>query len=449
MRRKIFRGVVVLAVLGVIFVFWAVWMSGVFHRPLPENLQTGGNEPAARAVATPGAWKEPQFASVIARGEYLARAGDCVACHTARGGEPYAGGLATPTPFGTLYSPNITPDRQYGIGDWSEQDFWRAMHDGIAPGNRLLYPVFPFTHFTKISRPDVDAIFAYLRSLPPAATPNHPNEMPFPYNQRSTLVFWRALFFRPGRFQPDPKQSAEWNRGAYLVEGLGHCGMCHSAYNALGAVDPNAQLAGGLIPVQNWYAPALNSSNELGLGAWTNDELAQYLKTGVSIRGATYGPMSDVVFHSLQYLSDPDLQAIAVYLRSQPERASPSNKQRLEVSPQLAAELVQQGKQIYVNHCAACHQLDGRGSGLQYPPLAGNPSIAMQPGTNAIRMVLLGGFQPGTKGNPRPYSMPPFGQLLDDHDVAAVVSYIRQAWGNNAPAVSPAVVTRFRQVPVE
>ncbi|MHB1588566.1 MAG: c-type cytochrome, partial [Metallibacterium scheffleri] len=233
MRRKIFRGVVVLAVLGLAFLGWAVWMSGILHRSAPESRQVASSVPSAAAVASQKAWAEPRFASVIARGEYLARAGDCVACHTMRGGAPYAGGLATPTPFGLLYSPNITPDKQYGIGNWTEDEFWRAMHDGIAPGNKLLYPVFPFTHFTKISRPDVDAIFAYLRSLPPAAQPNHPNEMPFPFNQRSTLVFWRALFFRAGEFKPDPKQSPEWNRGAYLVEGLGHCGMCHSSFNAL------------------------------------------------------------------------------------------------------------------------------------------------------------------------------------------------------------------------
>ncbi len=449
MRRKIFRGIVVLAVLGLAFVAWAVWMSGILHHGVPEQPATAGVAAPAAAVSAPGAWQEPQFASVIQRGKYLARAGDCVACHTARGGQPYAGGLATPTPFGTLYSPNITPDKQDGIGSWTEADFWRAMHDGIAPGNRLLYPVFPFTHFTRITRPDVDAIFAYLRSLPPVAKPDIHNQMPFPFNQRSTLVFWRALFFRPGEYKPDPKHSAEWNRGAYLVDGLGHCGMCHSAFNVLGATDQNAKLAGGLIPVQNWYAPALNSGSELGLGSWSTGELVQYLKTGVSLRGAAYGPMSDVVFHSLQHLSDGDLGAIATYLRSQSEKTSPSDRQRVEVSPELAAELVDQGRQIYVNHCAACHQLDGRGSGLQYPPLAGNPSIAMQPGTNAIRIVLLGGFQPGTKGNPRPYSMPPFAQLLNDHDVAAVVSYIRQAWGNKAPAVSPAVVGRFRQVPVD
>lgn len=449
MRRKIFRGIIVLAALGLVFIAWAVWMSGILHSTQAESQKAVSSEPAAQAVATQKAWSETQFSSVIERGKYLARAGDCVACHTQRGGQPYAGGLATPTPFGMLYSPNITPDKKYGIGDWTEEDFWRAMHDGIAPGNRLLYPVFPFTHFTKVSRSDVDAIFAYLRSLPPVAKPNHPNEMPFPFNQRSTLVFWRALFFRPGEYKQDPAKSAEWNRGAYLVEGLGHCGMCHSSFNALGATDKNAQLAGGLIPIQNWYAPALNSGAEVGLGEWSNDGLTQFLKTGVSDRGATYGPMSDVIINSLQYLSDADLQAISSYLRAQPNLKSPTDVQRVEVSPQLADDLVQQGHQIYVNHCAACHQLNGRGVGSQYPPLAGNPSIAMQPGTNAIRIVLLGGFQPGTTGNPRPYSMPPFAQLLNDHDVAAVVSYIRQAWGNHAPAVSPAVVTRFRQVPID
>lgn len=442
MHRKAFGGLLVLSALGLIFVVWAVWVSGVFH----SSTQKVATVTQAKVSVKPDS---RPIDPVIARGRYLARAGDCVACHTTPGGQTYAGGLAMDTPFGTIYTPNITPDRKHGIGSWTEEDFWRAMHNGISPGNKLLYPVFPFVSFSRVSRPDVDAIFAYLQSLPPVAQPNRPNKMTFPFNQRAMLVFWRALFFRPGEFKPVPGKSAEWNRGAYLVEGLGHCSMCHTSFNALGATIQDADFAGGLIPIQNWYAPALNASKEQGLGNWSEDDIVQFLKTGTSPRGAVYGPMADVVFHSLQYLDAADLKSIAMFLRAQPVLASPTDQPKFDVTEVYASGLFKRGRQIYNNDCAECHQKNGEGVGSTYPPLAGNPSIVAQPGINAIRMVLLGGFQPGTAANPRPYSMPSFSQTLNDEDVAAVVTYIRQAWGNKASAVSPVDVTPLRPVPAQ
>lgn len=441
MYRKIMRGMLGLIVLGLLFLIWAIWASGVFHPasegikpPRPGTPQTAEQQPASQD-------------SIIARGAYLARAGDCVACHTAPGGKPLAGGLAMETPYGTLFSPNITPDKQYGIGHWTEGDFWRAMHNGIAPGHKLLYPVFPYVNFTYVSRQDVDALFTYLRSIDPVAQPNKPNQMDFPFNYRASLVFWRALFFRPHRFTPHSDQSTEWNRGAYLVQGLGHCSMCHTSFNALGATTTSARFAGGLIPAEHWYAPALNASKELGLGSWRNADIVQLLKTGVSRHGAVYGPMAVVVEDSLQHLSDADLHAIAVYLRAQPIRRSPTDTLQAKVSPPLAAALFKEGHQLYTQHCAACHQVNGTGVGDTFPPLAHNASIAAQPGTNAIRMVLLGATQPKTEGNPNPATMPPFAQTLNDRDVAAVVTYIRQAWGNRAPAVAPKDVARLRSIP--
>ncbi|MEP7244344.1 MAG: cytochrome c, partial [Gammaproteobacteria bacterium] len=248
----------------------------------------------------------------IARGEYLARVGDCVACHTKHGGRPFAGGFAMPTPFGTLYSPNITPDRQYGIGDWSANDFYQMLHTGRSRNGALLYPAMPFPAYTKVTRADSDAIFAYLSSLTPIREPNRVNELRFPYNNRSLLMGWRALYFREGEYAPDPRHTKEWNRGAYLVAGLGHCATCHTAINALGGSSDDRAFAGGLIPMQNWYAPSLTLNKEAGLGEWSIEDISRLLKDGISSHGAVYGPMAEVVHNSLQYLTDADVRAMAV-----------------------------------------------------------------------------------------------------------------------------------------
>ncbi|MGI4812920.1 MAG: c-type cytochrome [Janthinobacterium lividum] len=387
-------------------------------------------------------------ADLIKRGEYLARAADCMACHTVRGGKFLAGGYALPTPFGTLFTPNLTPDDETGLGKWTSDDFYRAMHTGRAKDGSLLYPAFPFTSYTKMTRPDTDAIFAYLRSVPPVHQENRPNELRFPFNNRNLLIGWRTLFFREGEFQPDATKSAEWNRGAYLVEGPGHCAMCHTSINPLGGANSGAAFAGGLIPLQNWYAPSLTSDKEAGLGSWNTQDIVDLLKTGVSSRGAVFGPMAEVVHNSLQYLSDSDVRAMAVFLQTLPRKEAPEILQ-LETSEKFGQALLGQGKKVYADNCAKCHGIDGAGQPPAFPPLATNQSIQMPSAVNPIRMVLNGGYPPATKGNPEPHGMPPFAQALSNQEIAAVVTYVRQTWGNKGTAVSPQQVDNLRSAPLD
>jgi mono/diheme cytochrome c family protein len=381
---------------------------------------------------------------VLAKGEYLARAGDCVACHTEPTGKPFAGGRAMATPFGNLYVPNITPDDETGIGAWSADDFYRMMHTGVSRDGTLLYPAMPFASYTKVTREDCDAIFAYLLSVPPVKQKNRPHELRFPYNKRELLLGWRALYFREGEYRPDPKQSAQWNRGAYLVEGLGHCSMCHTAVNALGGSSESKAFEGGMIPNQNWYAPSLTSNREAGLGDWSLKDIGDLLQVGVSQRGTVYGPMAEVVYNSLQFMTDADTEAMAVFLKALPQRDA-------EPLPGSSARLVQPsvmetGRRLYGKQCAMCHGEEGRGRPPMYPPLAGNQSITMSSPVNSIRMVLNGGYPPGTRKNPRPHGMPPFAHLLDDAEVAAVVTYIRVAWNNTGTPVASAQVNELRKL---
>jgi mono/diheme cytochrome c family protein len=386
------------------------------------------------ASASPTDWAPT--AANIARGAYLARAGDCVACHTARGGAPYAGGRALATPFGTLYGPILTPDKATGIGNWSADDFWGALHNGRSRDGRYLYPAFPFPHYTKTTRADSDALYAYLRSLPATVQPNVAHAMQFPFNTQLALAGWRLLFFKPGVFVPAPAQGAPWNRGAYLVEGLGHCSACHSARNVFGASSPD--LAGGMIPVLNWYAPSLSSASV------SQAELVQLLHTGVSLRATVVGPMAEVVARSLQYLTLDDVNAMAVYLKALPPAEVAADPAPAPDQATMAA-----GLHLYDKHCAACHGTDGKGLMSAYPPLAGNRALTVAQPVNAVRVVLYGGFPPGTAGNPRPYGMPPFAHVLEDDEVAQVISYVRASWGNRAGAVTAAQVNRYRSVPLE
>ena len=391
----------------------------------------------------PGATPLDATTQVIKTGEYLARAGDCVACHTAPGGPEFAGGRAMATPFGNLYVPNITPDDETGIGQWTADEFYRMMHTGISRDGTLMYPAMPFASYTKVTRADSDAIYAYLMSVVPVKQRNRPHELRFPFNKRELLVGWRALYFKEGEYVPDPKQSAQWNRGAYLVEGLGHCSMCHTAINRLGGSSEAQAFEGGMIPNQNWYAPSLTSNREAGLGDWSIKDIADLLQVGVSNRGTVYGPMAEVVYNSLQYLSDEDVEAMAVYLKSLPQRDAeppPTSQARL-VDPGV----MELGRGIYAKQCAVCHGAEGKGLPPHFPPLAGNQSITMASPVNPIRMVLNGGYPPGTKKNPRPYGMPPYSHLLNDKEVAAVVTYIRVAWGNNGTPVTPAEANELRK----
>jgi mono/diheme cytochrome c family protein len=376
---------------------------------------------------------------LVARGAYLARAGNCAACHTDRGGAAYAGGKGIATPFGTVYAGNLTPDRATGIGRWDAADLWRALHHGRSRDGRLLYPAFPYPHYTLLTRQDSDALYAFLRSQAPVRQNNRAHDLRFPYNTQIALAVWRALFFAPGEFAPEPAKTAEWNRGAYLVRGLGHCQACHAPRNAFGATQEDRELSGGLIPLQNWYAPSLTSPAEAGMQDWSGDEVVRLLKHGTSRHGAALGPMAEVVYGSTQHLADEDLAAMASFLRDLPRQAGEP-----AATPRPAADVLAQGESIYKERCAECHGDRGEGGGTAYPPLAGHRTVTLGPSANLVKVILNGGFPPTTPGNPRPYGMPPFGQRLSDTEVAAVASFVRNAWGNSASAVTPLDVQRIR-----
>jgi mono/diheme cytochrome c family protein len=388
-------------------------------------------------------------AQQVARGKYLAQAGDCMACHTVRGGAAYAGGRAIQTPFGAIYGSNITPDKETGIGSWTADDFWRALHHGKSKDGKLLYPAFPYPNFTKITRADADAMFAYFQTLTPVRQQNKEPELRFPFNHRILLAGWRALYFRPGVFEPEPKQSAEWNRGAYLVQGLGHCSACHTPRNVLGATAAAGTLSGAMIPMLDWYAPSLTSEAESGLGKWEVQHIADLLKTGVSERGVASGPMAEVVWQSLQHVSDNDIRAMAVYLKSAPRTDTQAEPDESPASDPGRERILKAGAAIYEKHCVDCHKAGGQGMPPHYPALAGNRGVALGTAVNPIRMTLYGGYPPSTAGNPRPYGMPPFSAILSDQEVAAVVSYIRSSWGNQASMVSADQVNRYRAVPLD
>ncbi len=414
-------------ILTLVLVVLIATVGGLYWLGTRDDTSTG---PAATADA----------GTLVERGRYLAQAGNCMACHTSRGGKALAGGTPIPTPFGTVYGPNITPDEKTGIGTWTADDFWQALHNGKSKDGTLLYPAFPYTEYTRITRADADALYAYLRSVPPVSQPNRPPDMAFPYDQRALLAAWRALYFKPGVQEADAGQSVQWNRGRYLVEGLGHCAACHTPRNSLGATRSSEAFTGGIIPVLDWYAPPLTNDRQTGMGRWTAADIAALLKTGISAHSSASGPMAEVVLGSTQHLTDDDALAIGVYIKSLP--ATPASMPRSAAAAAPAA--MELGSKIYRQHCAQCHQPQGQGSGTAWPALAGNPTVTAPSPVNAIRMVLDGGYAPATAANPRPHGMPPFGQILNDSDIAMLVSYIRNSWGNEAGGVTALEVKRAR-----
>ena len=385
--------------------------------------------------------------ATLERGAYLVRAGNCMACHTARGGAPLAGGRAIDTPFGAVYSSNLTPDDTTGLGQWNAQDFWRALHHGRSRGGRLLAPAFPYEHTSVITREDSDAMWAWLQHQPAVRQPQPPHTLTWPLGTQAALAVWRTLFFAPQPFAADPQQSAEWNRGAYLVQGLGHCAACHSPRNALGASAGVANLSGGLMPVVNWYAPNLHSDRETGLASTPLSEIVQLLQTGRNAHASVNGPMVEVVQHSLQHLHAADLQAMAVYLQS---RAQPSSAAQTAPAPKPApvrASVAERGRQVYDRHCATCHGEQGLGVPGAYPALAGNRAVLLSDPTNLVQNVLYGGYAPVTAGHPRPFGMPPFVLELEDRDIAAVLTHLRTALQSpqqQAGEVTPLQVNRIR-----
>ena len=359
-------------------------------------------------------------ADTVKRGEYLARAGDCFSCHTKEGQSELSGGRLLPTPFGAISSPNITPDADTGIGKWSDDDFYKVLHDGIGKQGEYIYPVMPFDHYTKVTRDDVMAIKAYLFSLKPVHAPRVPNQLDFPFNIRTGLLAWRTLYFHEGTFKPDPKQSDQINRGAYLVEGLEHCGSCHTPRNvAMGSETGNA-LGGGEIKAQGWFAPNITSDVREGIGGWSQQQIVQYLKQGVAPgKAVAAGPMSETVHKSLAYLTDADLNAIAIYLKGAPAKELYS-EQHVAAPP---------GASAYLDNCAFCHQPDGKGIEGAVPPLAGN-GVAKAAGPEDVIRTILGGLP--AQGEYAP--MPGFATELTSDQIAGLANYIRASWGNNAPA---------------
>jgi len=366
--------------------------------------------------------------SLIKRGEYLAKVGDCIACHTIPdGGKPFAGGRYMDTPFGAISTPNLTPDKTTGIGSWSDDDFYRAMHEGIDKDGQYLYPVFPFPWYTKVTRDDALAIKAYLFSLPPENSPRKPLKFSFPFNQRDALFGWRTLFFRADTFKPDPKRSAQVERGAYIVEGLGHCGECHNKSNLMGASNWSGRLEGG--EIEGWYAPNITSDGRQGVGSWSEDEIVTYLKSGyVPSKGVVLGPMKETIMDSLRYLTDDDLHAIAAYLKSTKPEETHSNAEPVVYNSPHAP-----GAQTYLTYCASCHRVDGKGVAGEIPPLAGNGAVTAG-GPQDILRVVLGGLPAQNGLSP----MPAVGQGMTDQEIADVADYVRNTWGNVVPTATGA-----------
>jgi mono/diheme cytochrome c family protein len=363
---------------------------------------------ATRTVATD--------AATLARGEYLVRLGDCAACHTTRGGAPFSGGVAFRTSYGTIYSTNITPDRARGIGDWSADEFAHAMRHGVGREGPL-YPVFPYEQFATLTDADIDAIYAWLRTVTPSDAEPPANRLEFPASSRSALIGWRMLYYRPTRATP-PVNPAD--RGQYLVDGVGHCASCHSARGDRYSLPPEGYLAGASLPVDGWYAPPLDRD---ALARFPLAELADYLRTGTSSHGTAYGPMAQVIYGSLSALDAADATAIADYLkRITPRTPKPPPSENVASASNDSAN----GAEVYKRACSDCHGDDGEGKEGRYPPLRNSVAATAPDPINAVRLVLYGAMAPTTPGNPRPYSMPPFVQQLTSAEIAAVVNYMRR-----------------------
>ncbi|MFO1415500.1 MAG: c-type cytochrome [Burkholderiales bacterium] len=361
--------------------------------------------------------------TLLERGEYLVRAGDCFGCHTdGVGGAPLSGGLRVDTPFGYMLTPNITPDPATGIGNWSSDDFYRAMHHGVNKKGEDMYPTMPFDFYTKVTRADVDAMYAWLRTVKPVQRKIEVNHLHFPFDLRWSMAGWRELYFREGTFKPDPSRSAAWNRGAYLVEGLGHCSDCHSPRNLLGGIEQSKDFSGAV--VDGWFALNLTSDIAKGLGSWSVDDIATYLKTGAAKqKTTTLGPMALVIKDSLSYLSDDDLKAMGEYLKALPPDS------RMLTGRKRPDTTTATGAQLYLANCAPCHQASGRGVPGAFPPLARNPVVLATLPNDIIKVI-----DNGIPGRANFVAMPSFKLQFTDQQVADIANYIRTQWGNDASA---------------
>ncbi|MEJ0008999.1 MAG: cytochrome c [Steroidobacteraceae bacterium] len=370
------------------------------------------------------------------RGQYLVAAGDCMSCHLRPGGEPFAGGLGLKTPFGVIYSANITPDPQTGIGNWTSDQFYRAMHDGKDDEGEHLYPAFPYPWFQRVSRADDDAMLVFLKTVPAVRYTPPANELPFVLKFRPLLAVWNLLFLPAADQQTDPNQSAAWNRGAYLVRGLGHCGGCHTAKGVFGNDNSNRELQGGKL--DNWVAPDLTGDSRTGLGTWSADDIAEYLRTGRNAHAAAGGAMADVVTYSTSLLSEADQHAIATYLKAQAARTD------VATAPAQAAEM-QRGAAIYSDACSSCHLQDGVGQPRLFPPLGHNAMLQQADATGLEHLIMAGSRTATTASRPSPLNMPSFAWKLSDQQIADVGTFIRNSWGNRAAPLTVAEVSELRR----
>jgi mono/diheme cytochrome c family protein len=485
-----------LAVLAIVLGLLLVVAAGLIGNELMSSNLLTTHLIADKAIDTRSTAKNGTMNQVsIERGAYLAKVGNCAACHTARGGEAFAGGKAITTPFGAVYTSNITPDAATGIGQWSADAFYRAMHEGRSANGKLLTPAFPFPNYTHVTRVDSDDLYTYFKhGVKPVSQVNKTHDLPFPFNTQVALALWRTLFFTPndiaaqamntpasdvssdkkiginsginigkniGNSGAEKTDQLDIQRGAYLVRGLGHCSACHAERNALGATVQNQFndqfLSGALMPMRDWYAPSLVDKAEAGVAHLPKEDVVSLLKTGIAPNASMLGPMAEVVADSTQFWTDADLSATVAYLQSLPQIDAKSSKKSttstlasgnpVQIKAQPA--LFNRGAELFTQHCATCHGEQGQGMRVEgnvaLPALAGNRAITMPNTTNLVRIILAGGYAPSTTGNKRPFGMPPFVHVLNDNDMAAVTTYIRYAWGNHADSVTAAEVVRLRR----
>ncbi len=399
-----------------------VWLSETSLEPVSNTPAMAGNLAA------------------VEQGAYLALLGNCAGCHTARGGQAFAGGRPIETPFGQVLSSNISASKEHGLGQWTNAEFWRAMHHGKSRDGRLLTPAFPFENYRHISRADSDALLAYLQSTPAHSNPNKPHLLRFPYNTQFALTLWRKVNFNSEPLSSNSSKSPEWNRGAYLARGLAHCSACHSQRNASGGIAEKGEFGSGTLDAKRWLAPSLLDANQASVAAWSQDDTLRFLRTGSNQQASAQGPMAEVIVRSTQHWKQDDLNAIAIYLKDLPGQLP---IQARKPAPERSA-ILRRGPKVYEEHCASCHGKQGEGAENAYPALAGNRAVNLANPANLIQIVLAGGFTPSTQGHPRPYGMPPFRQTLTDTDVADVLTFLRMSWGNSAGMVGEGEVQRGR-----
>lgn len=434
------RGLIIVLALVVLAILVLLYLKG------PGPLAFAGHGPEYRGASPTGVPAELAQQDEVTRGRYLTLAADCQACHTAEGGALFAGGRPFKTPFGTLYAPNITPDRDTGIGGWSEAAFLRAVHEGVRPDGAHLYPAFPYAAYTYLSDDDVRAIRAYLLTVPAVRSVAPANSLAFPFNQRSLMAIWGLLYNPSQRFTANGAQSPQWNRGAYLAEALAHCGDCHTPRNLLQGLNNRRKYSGAL--TAGWHAYNITGDSVSGIGAWSDEQLTDYLSNGhAPARGSAGGPMGEAVQLSLSQLTRGDVQALVTYLRSVPARRGSLPPVRTTQATANALEGVADdgqhlGREIFEGACASCHGWAGLSPVQSRADLVGSRAINDPSAVNVAQMIISGSTSPGIDG---PAAMPAFGAAYSDSEIAAVANFVTQRFGAKPSSITAREVAKLRE----